>query len=63
MRVGFVLVSAEVDGLTAVVGETVGQGFAEGVDNLPGVLGLGVVLGDDMHAHGVFSFVQLGGWG
>ena len=29
------MVSAEVDGLTAVVSEAVGQRFAEGVDNLP----------------------------
>lgn len=48
---GVVLVPAEADGLTAVVDEAVGQDFAEGADNLFGVLGPGLQLGDDMRAH------------
>lgn len=48
---GVVLVPAEADGLTAVVNEAVGQDFAEGADNLFGVLGPGLQLGDDMRSH------------
>jgi hypothetical protein len=46
-----VLIAAERDAFASVVGEAVGQGVAENLDEFFGSPGFGFELGDDVGAH------------